>query len=54
MADYADIDIALDLVPQNGGTASLQAMWMAAGTDPNGDALCVAYGCELHDCGGLA
>jgi predicted O-linked N-acetylglucosamine transferase (SPINDLY family) len=28
MAEYADIDIALDPVPYNGGTTSLQAMWM--------------------------
>lgn len=28
MAEYADIDIALDAVPYNGGTTSLQAMWM--------------------------
>ncbi len=28
MAEYADIDIALDSVPYNGGTTSLQAMWM--------------------------
>ncbi len=30
MAEYADIDIALDPVPYNGGTTSLQAMWMGA------------------------
>ena len=28
MAEYADVDIALDPVPYNGGTTSLQAMWM--------------------------
>ena len=28
MAEYADIDIALDPVPYNGGTTTLQAMWM--------------------------
>ena len=28
MAEYGDIDIALDPVPYNGGTTSLQAMWM--------------------------
>jgi protein O-GlcNAc transferase len=28
MAEYADMDIALDPVPYNGGTTSLQAMWM--------------------------
>ena len=28
MAEYADIDVALDPVPYNGGTTSLQAMWM--------------------------
>ena len=28
MAEYADIDIALDPVPYNGGMTSLQAMWM--------------------------
>jgi len=28
MAEYADIDIALDPIPYNGGTTSLQAMWM--------------------------
>lgn len=28
MAEYADIDIALDTVPYNGGTTNLQAMWM--------------------------
>lgn len=28
MAEYADADIALDTVPYNGGTTSLQAMWM--------------------------
>ena len=28
MSEYADIDIALDPVPYNGGTTSLQAMWM--------------------------
>jgi predicted O-linked N-acetylglucosamine transferase (SPINDLY family) len=30
MAEYADIDIALDPVPYNGGTTTLQAMWMGA------------------------
>ena len=28
MAEYADIDLALDPVPYNGGTTTLQAMWM--------------------------
>jgi len=28
MAEYADVDIALDPVPYNGGTTPLQAMWM--------------------------
>ena len=28
MAEYAEVDIALDPVPYNGGTTSLQAMWM--------------------------
>jgi glycosyltransferase involved in cell wall biosynthesis len=30
MAEYADVDIALDPAPYNGGTTSLQAMWMGA------------------------
>jgi predicted O-linked N-acetylglucosamine transferase (SPINDLY family) len=28
MAEYADVDIGLDPMPYNGGTTTLQAMWM--------------------------
>lgn len=28
MAEYADVDIGLDPIPYNGGTTTLQAMWM--------------------------
>jgi protein O-GlcNAc transferase len=28
MAEYADVDICLDPIPYNGGTTTLQAMWM--------------------------
>ena len=28
MAEYAEVDIALDPTPYNGGTTSLQALWM--------------------------
>lgn len=55
MAEYADIDIALDPVPYNGGTTTLQAMWMGVPVVvKNGDHFVSRMGASFMGAAGLA
>jgi predicted O-linked N-acetylglucosamine transferase (SPINDLY family) len=55
MAEYGDVDIALDPVPYNGGTTTLQAMWMGVPVvTKRGDHFVSRMGASFMSSAGLA
>jgi predicted O-linked N-acetylglucosamine transferase (SPINDLY family) len=55
MATYAEVDIALDTVPYNGGTTSLQALWMGVPViTVAGESFSARMGCTLLTGAGLS